>query len=190
MKWVWITIKEVGSSSNQLSFESPHPPAAILALVHKWGCSCKRKKKMTQFFFQEPWCRNGSSFSINFKNMYLCVCAQHHQDWGYSIIFFFLSWTTFNNAKANLLLGQISWHKWNQSLWSLNILPHQNGFPCLLSPKVGAVMGFSCHPHIHLKGKHERSSSCLPFIHHCCHCITEHQSRGKEVFLPALYVNS
>lgn len=39
----------------------------------------------------------------------------------------------FNNIETNLLLGQIAWRKWKRSLWSVNLLPHKNSSPSLLS---------------------------------------------------------
>lgn len=133
MKWVWITIKEVGFSSNQLTFESPHPPAALVAPVHKWDCSCKKKKKNTQVFFHKPWCRDGSSFSINLEKTppFLCMWLASP---GLRTFHYFSPLVIYvNNIKTNLLLGKIAWCKWKGSLWSVNLLPHKNSSPSLLS---------------------------------------------------------
>lgn len=130
MKWVWITIKEVGFSSNQLTFESPHPPAALLAPVHKWDCPCKKGTHrvsstnldiVMDLTFQLIW-KNESVF------MCMCLASPGLRTFHY----FFLLVSYVNNIKTNLFLGKISWHKWKQSLWSMNLLPYQNSFEACL----------------------------------------------------------
>lgn len=134
MKWVWITIKEVGFSSNQLLLKalilqqlSRHRPTNGIAHAGE-------KRTHEVFFFPQalmPW---WISFLINFKKtqknpQFLWLASP-----GLRTFHYFSSLVSYvNNIKTNLLLGKIAWCKWKQSLWSMNLLPHNKSSPSLLS---------------------------------------------------------
>lgn len=132
MKWVWITIKEVGFSSNQLTSESPHPPAAVIAPVHKWGFSCKRRTHRV-FFSTSLDIMIDLPFQLIWKKTPLFSCMYLASPGLRTFHYFFPLVSYVNNIKTNLLLGKITWGKWKQSLWSMNLLPHKNSSPSLRS---------------------------------------------------------